>query len=199
MKVVVATAGSGQKLPLPMNEVLQENLKQACNGRREGRCGRVAGIAERRPCVPRTPRRSTARCTAISRRRTFIFRLFMVHDLKLPCVQQEGEGFVSLQPWFVDLTLVNLDEALFGRRRRCGSRRRGGGRGGLLDRDADLLASRSVRDLSMQARRPHQDVGADQNGNHERAADEVEAAAAGGFANDGGLGTIIVGHDSSPG
>ncbi len=30
-KVMVSTSGSGQMLPLPMNEALQENLKQACN------------------------------------------------------------------------------------------------------------------------------------------------------------------------
>jgi ABC-type transport system substrate-binding protein len=30
-KVMVSTSGSGQMLPLPMNELLQENLKQACN------------------------------------------------------------------------------------------------------------------------------------------------------------------------
>ena len=29
-KVVISTSGSGQMLPLPMNEALQENLKQAC-------------------------------------------------------------------------------------------------------------------------------------------------------------------------
>ena len=28
---MVSTSGSGQMLPLPMNEALQENLKQACN------------------------------------------------------------------------------------------------------------------------------------------------------------------------
>src|SRR5882757_9203894 len=30
-KVMISTGGSGQMLPLPMNEALQENLKQACN------------------------------------------------------------------------------------------------------------------------------------------------------------------------
>jgi ABC-type transport system substrate-binding protein len=30
-KVMISTSGSGQMLPLPMNEALQENLKQACN------------------------------------------------------------------------------------------------------------------------------------------------------------------------
>ena len=30
-KVMISTSGSGQMLPLPMNELLQENLKQACN------------------------------------------------------------------------------------------------------------------------------------------------------------------------
>ena len=30
IKVMISTSGSGQMLPLPMNEVLQENLKQAC-------------------------------------------------------------------------------------------------------------------------------------------------------------------------
>jgi peptide/nickel transport system substrate-binding protein len=30
-KVMISNAGSGQMVPLPMNEVLQENLKQACN------------------------------------------------------------------------------------------------------------------------------------------------------------------------
>src|SRR5205814_4182701 len=29
-KVMISTSGSGQMLPLPMNEALQENLKQAC-------------------------------------------------------------------------------------------------------------------------------------------------------------------------
>ncbi len=28
---MISTSGSGQMLPLPMNELLQENLKQACN------------------------------------------------------------------------------------------------------------------------------------------------------------------------
>ena len=28
---MISTSGSGQMLPLPMNEALQENLKQACN------------------------------------------------------------------------------------------------------------------------------------------------------------------------
>ena len=31
VKVMISTSGSGQMLPLPMNEALQENLKQACN------------------------------------------------------------------------------------------------------------------------------------------------------------------------
>ncbi len=31
IKVMVSTSGSGQMLPLPMNEALQENLKSACN------------------------------------------------------------------------------------------------------------------------------------------------------------------------
>ncbi|MFO1081835.1 MAG: ABC transporter substrate-binding protein [Reyranellaceae bacterium] len=31
IKVMISTSGSGQMLPLPMNEALQENLKQACN------------------------------------------------------------------------------------------------------------------------------------------------------------------------
>jgi ABC-type transport system substrate-binding protein len=30
-KMMISTSGSGQMLPLPMNEALQENLKQACN------------------------------------------------------------------------------------------------------------------------------------------------------------------------
>src|SRR5260221_3134688 len=30
-KLMISTSGSGQMLPLPMNEALQENLKQACN------------------------------------------------------------------------------------------------------------------------------------------------------------------------
>ena len=30
-KVMISTSGSGQMLPLPMNEAIQENLKQACN------------------------------------------------------------------------------------------------------------------------------------------------------------------------
>jgi ABC-type transport system substrate-binding protein len=30
-KVMISTSGSGQMLPLPMNEALQENLKQACD------------------------------------------------------------------------------------------------------------------------------------------------------------------------
>jgi ABC-type transport system substrate-binding protein len=30
-KVMISSSGSGQMLPLPMNEYLQENLKQACN------------------------------------------------------------------------------------------------------------------------------------------------------------------------
>ena len=30
-KVMISSSGSGQMLPLPMNEFLQENLKQACN------------------------------------------------------------------------------------------------------------------------------------------------------------------------
>jgi peptide/nickel transport system substrate-binding protein len=30
-KVMISTSGSGQMLPLPMNEAVQENLKQACN------------------------------------------------------------------------------------------------------------------------------------------------------------------------
>src|SRR4029079_7859112 len=30
-KVMISTSGSGQMLPLPMNEALQEHLKQACN------------------------------------------------------------------------------------------------------------------------------------------------------------------------
>ncbi|MBS0519088.1 MAG: ABC transporter substrate-binding protein [Proteobacteria bacterium] len=30
-KIMISTSGSGQMLPLPMNEALQENLKQACN------------------------------------------------------------------------------------------------------------------------------------------------------------------------
>lgn len=30
LKVMISTSGSGQMLPLPMNELLQENLKEAC-------------------------------------------------------------------------------------------------------------------------------------------------------------------------
>jgi hypothetical protein len=37
LKVMISTSGSGQMLPLPMNEYLQENLKQACRGSADAR------------------------------------------------------------------------------------------------------------------------------------------------------------------
>ena len=54
---MISTSGSGQMLPLPMNEALQENLKQACDVDVKVEAGRMAGAAERRPRRARRARR----------------------------------------------------------------------------------------------------------------------------------------------
>ena len=63
---MISTSGSGQMLPLPMNEFLQENLEGGLRRRRRVRGGRVAGAAERRPRHARRPQLQGAMALNVS-------------------------------------------------------------------------------------------------------------------------------------
>ena len=56
LKVMISSSGSGQMLPMPMNEYLQENLKQACNVDLSENIGRPGRLVDHRADVGANPK-----------------------------------------------------------------------------------------------------------------------------------------------
>jgi peptide/nickel transport system substrate-binding protein len=110
-KVMISTSGSGQMLPLPMNEFIQQNLREACGVNvtfEVTEWNTLLNATRAAPGATNEAEFNAAYAAAHTRLVDNPPWLYIVHDLNPRAMTRRVRNFVSPQSWFVDLVPIDL-------------------------------------------------------------------------------------------